>query len=283
MSSPEPPVSRARRRLGLELRTVRTLAGKSQAELAAALGRTQGVASRAENGHRVLSLADTQVWLTTVSADAETRERILTLTEAVHAETSRWSTAFGDKPHLQDVIADRDRESVTVRNFQPTVLPGLLQTVDYARVVIRLVDGQRYHVEGVDQAAALGRRIGKQEILREPGRTFQFIVAERLLHWEPEPGVLAPQLAQLIAAAQLEAVELAVLPATYAGSVPWHNFILRHPADGSAPYVMAELLHGAASIEDEESVGLYLGMWERLWEASVRGDAALDLIREAAA
>jgi transcriptional regulator with XRE-family HTH domain len=283
MSSPEQPVaSRARRRLGHELRTARTLAGLSQAELAKALDRTQGVVSRAEHGHRLLTIADTQTWLQAVRADGEVRERVLALTEAVHAETSLWSTIYGGRPHLQDVIGDQDRECAVVRNFQPTVLPGLLQTVDYARAVLRIADGQAYEVPGVDRAAALAGRIGRQELLREPGRKFQFVFVEGLLHREPEEGVLRGQLAQLATFAELETVELAVLPADYMGAMPWHNFILRHPANGEPPYVKAELLHGQAEVRDTDSVGIYLSLWDRLWEAAVRGDAALDLIQAAA-
>jgi transcriptional regulator with XRE-family HTH domain len=145
MSSPEQPQpSRARRRLGAELRTARTPAAISQAELAATLERTQGVVSRIENGHRLLSVAEAEAWLGVVGADEDTTERVLALTEAVHAETSLWSTVYGGRPHLQDVVGDRDRRCAVVRNFQPTVLPGLLQTVDYARAVLRIADGHNF-------------------------------------------------------------------------------------------------------------------------------------------
>jgi transcriptional regulator with XRE-family HTH domain len=284
MTSPERPTpSRARRRLGAELRTARTLAGLGQADLTKALERTQGVVSRVETGHRLLTVDETHAWLQAVRADEDTQDRILALTEAVHAETSLWSTVYGGRSHLQDVIGDMDRECAVVRNFQPTVLPGMLQTVDYARAVIRISDGQAYEVPGVDQVAALAGRIGRQELLREPGRQFQFVFVEGLLHREPQEGVLRAQLAQLITFSELETVELAVLPASYMGTMPWHNFILRHPANGEPPFARAELLHGQEEIRDVDSVGIYLGLWDRLWEASATGDAAVDMIRAAMA
>ena len=161
-----------------------------------------------------------------------------------------------------------------MQNFQPTVLPGLLQTADYARHVIQLAD----ITASMDHGAALAARIDRQSVLREPGRQFQFLIAQRLLRWEPALGVLAPQLAQLAAVAELENVELAVLPDMYAGALPWHNFVLRHPADGSPTYVATELLHGAQMITDLESVGIYQELWKRLWDAAAIGDAARQLI-----
>jgi transcriptional regulator with XRE-family HTH domain len=284
MSSPEALApSRARKRLGAELRTARTLAGMNQTQLGNVLDRTQGVVSRIEAGQRLLTIAETRAWLQAVRADEDTEDRVLALTEAVHAETSLWSNVYGGRAHLQDVIGDRDRQCTVVRNFQPTVLPGLLQTVDYARAVLRIADGQAYEVPGVDRAAALAGRIGRQEILREPGRTFQFVFVEGLLHKEPEAGVLRAQLNQLLTFAELDTVELAVLPASYMGTMPWHNFVLRHPAaDDGAPYVTAELLHGSQTVRDPDSVGVYRRLWDRLWEAAARGDDALAMIREAA-
>lgn len=278
----QPAPTRVRAQLALELRTARTLAGISQDALAQQIGRSQTFIARVERAERLLSHVDTVAALRALNAEPDVRDRVLALTEAAHADTN-WTTAFGDKAHLQDEVRDEDRASKLAQYFQPSVLPGYTQTVDYARAVLRIVDGQRYRVEGVDQAKALAARIERQALLRETGRVFQFLITERLLRWEPEPGVLAPQLAQLLAVTQLDAVEVAVLPDDYAGAVPWHNFLIRHPADGSPPYVNMELLHGPHPITRKADVDLYLSLWERMWQASAQGDDARIMIREAAA
>lgn len=278
---PEQTPTPVRRQLALELRTARTLAGVSQDEMARQLGRSQSLMARVERAERLLTRDDTATWLDVARADDDVRIRVLALTEGAHAERSRWETAFGGQAHLQTEIRDEDRLAAVVNNFQPTVLPGYLQTIDYAREAIRVADGQHYTVEGVDQQAALAARIERQSLLYETGRTFRFIVAEGLLYREPAPGLLAPQLAHMLRMTELEAVDLAVLPASYMGALPWHNFLIRHPADGSPPKVNMELLHGPCPIDREKDVAIYLELWDRLWEASARGDAALSLIREA--
>ncbi|MGD9530138.1 MAG: Scr1 family TA system antitoxin-like transcriptional regulator [Dehalococcoidia bacterium] len=131
--------------------------------------------------------------------------------------------------------------------------------------------------------AALAARIEHQGVLHDSGeREFEFLIAQRLLTWAPTPGVLGPQLAQLTAVAQLPHVQLAVLPDSHAGALAWHNFVVRHPADGGPAYVAAELIDGAHDVHDSDSVAVYLRVWSRMWDAAVRGDEALALIRAVA-
>jgi transcriptional regulator with XRE-family HTH domain len=272
---PDQP-SRVRLQLAAELQTARTLSGINQRDLATRLGISQSLVSRAERAERLLSRPDTLRWLRTTKARDDVRDRVLALTEAAHTETRTWADLLASQQHLQEQSRERNRTARLMQDFSPTVLPGLLQTADYARRIIPLADitGQ------IDHAASLAARIQRQSVLTDDAdRTFQFLIAERLLSWEPAPGVLSPQLAQLLAAAKLDTVDLAVLPDSYAGALPWHNFVLRYPADGSPAYVAAELVHGAQTIDDPESVQVYQELWSRMWEAAATGEDALDIIR----
>ncbi len=268
MHVPEP--SRVRRQLGAELEAARTLAGINQRALAARLSVSQSLVSRAENGTRLLPRPVVQAWLRTTSARPDVRERVLALTEAAHVDRT-WADQLADDRHLQDQERARETMAAVVRSFHPTVLPGLLQTADYVRHVIPLAD-----ISGrVDHTEALARRIVRQAVLREAGRRFDFLIAEHVLSWEPARGVLGPQLAQLAAALDLDAVRIGILPAGYAGAVPWHNFVITYPADGSPASVEAELIHGGQEVTDPESVGLYEALYDRMWEAAVTDEDAV--------
>lgn len=279
---PEKP-SLVRLQLARELQACRTLSGLNQRDLStrvrgAGAEVSQSLVSRVEGGTRLLPRPAVEAWLDVTRARADVRERVLALTEAAHTETRTWADVLAGDRHLQAEAGRKNAAAQLVQNFQPSVLPGLLQTADYARHVIPLAD-----ITGdVDHRAALAARIERQGILRDPGRRFAFLISERLLHWEPAPGVLGPQLAQLRAALELDAVDLAVLPATYAGAIPWHNFVVRYPADtDEPPYVEAELIHGPTVIREPEDVELYRGLWERLWGAAVTGDDAAAMLRDA--
>lgn len=266
--------SRVRLQLGAELQAARTLSGASQRPLAEQLGISQSLLARAERGQRVLDRPTTLALLQAVAATDTVRQRVLALTEAAHTETRTWAELRENDDQLQAQARERNAAAAIVRNWQPTVLPGLAQTADYARHVIPLADV----ADRFDHARQLAGRIERQDVLREPDRHFEFLIAERLLRWEPAPGVLAPQLAHLAAVAALPSVTLGVLPDDYAGAVPWHNFVLRVPADGSPAYVVAELIDGEHRITEPDSVLIYERLWKRLWSAAVVGDDAIELV-----
>lgn len=267
--------SPVRLQLGAELQSARTLAGYDQRALAARLGVSQALVSRAERGKRLLDRPTVTRWLREVKATAPVRERVLALSEGAHRDTRTWAEVLAEQNHLQERSKRQNAAATLVQLWQPTVLPGLLQTADYARHVIPLSD-----ITGrIDHGAALAARIDRQNVLREPGRRFAFLIAERLLRWEPAPGVLGPQLAHLRAAVELDAVDLAVLPDDYAGALPWHNFVIRHPADDTEPpYVSVELVEGPHEVRDTDSVAVYLALWQRLWDAAVTGPDVASLL-----
>jgi transcriptional regulator with XRE-family HTH domain len=259
----------ARRRT--ELQRLRDLAGISGRQMAACVGVSQPVMSRFDRGGPLLRMAAIRRWLDVCEADDETRARVLDLAEKAHGETKRWSELLADEAHLQGKEADYDRAATEIQIFQPTVLPGLVQTASYAQAVLQL--GR------TDVPAAVAARLKRQQLLDEPGRLFQFVIAERLLRWEPAPGALAGQPERLLALVERDAVEVAVLPdAAQPGVLVWHNFVIRRSSRGQ-PWVAAELLHGAQEIRAPESVLIYEQTWAKLLAAAARGDEARKLIR----
>lgn len=273
------PLSRVRLQLAAELQTARTLAGLNQRAMAAAVGVSQALVSRVEHGERLLSRPDSVKWLRAAKSSTEVRDRVLALVEAAHTATETWAQLFASQRHLQDVARDRAAEARLMQDYSPSWIPGLLQTADYARAIIPIAD-----VAGtIDHGAALAARIERQGILADPGeRTFHFVIAERVLRWAPAPGVLGPQMAQLLAAAKHPHVEIAVLPESFAGTLQVHNFVLRYLADTGSPYVEVELFDGRHDVHEAESVGIYLKVWRRMWDGAARGDHAAALIRAAA-
>jgi transcriptional regulator with XRE-family HTH domain len=247
-------------------------AGLSGRALADKVGVKQATISRVERGHTLPSIAMVKSWLAAVGADEPDRERVLELAEAVHGETRGWSELLGDAGHNQGEARRREIDAALARNFQPSVVPGLLQTPEYARAVLRL--GRTTNVE-----AAVAARIERQQALYDEGRKFQFLITEHVLRW-PVGGeeVLAAQRDRIVSLARLRSVELAVLPVVTTVVVPWHNFVVWDTADDGR-YVTTELFHGAQEVTDAESVAVYVEVWERLWAAAVHEDAAMELVR----
>jgi transcriptional regulator with XRE-family HTH domain len=268
-----------RARLGAELRAARTLANLTQRQLAARIEPSQATVTRVERGEVLLSRPVTVAWLEACDANADARARVLALTEAAHNETRPWADAIGgDTLHLQEVARRREADARVVRNYQTSLVPGLLQTAGYARQLLPLADP----TGAMDHAAALAARLERQQVLYEPDRRFEFLLEEMVLRWAPGPGVMRAQVDRLLSLATLETVELAVLPAARIGAMSWHSFMWWEPVDGP-PYVTTELLHGGQYVTDATAVASYETVWSQLWKAAVVGSDALDLIRRTAA
>lgn len=269
--------SRTRLQLGAELQTCRTLAGITQRALATSLDVSQSLVARVERGERLLSRPDIETWLSLVDAPADARDRIVALVEEAHTETRTWRDLLGGTPHLQDQVRQRESGIVLSLDHQFVLIPGLLQTPDYARATLPLFDPEGL----VDPTGHVATRIARQSVLRKPDCRFAFLIAERLLRWEPEPGVLETQLTQLAATARLAAVDIAILPEQHAGPLAELPFTIESPADGSSTRVLVELVHGAQIVTDPTDVGFYQRRWDALWSVAVTGDDAIAMIRAA--
>jgi transcriptional regulator with XRE-family HTH domain len=270
-------VSSVRLQLGGELRKLRKLAGLSQRHVVEALGSSQAAVSRMEHGETLLTRQQLETWLRLcgVADDHEVRDRVYAWAEAAHSETRPWRDMVpGDTPHLQGVAAERERSATLIRNHQLTWLPGLLQTADYARLIVEQTDPD----SELNTAAAVAARLQRQQILFEKGRRFEFLIGEGALLWAPEAGVMDAQRDRLLSLATLPNVEIAVLPALRTGTPAWHSFILFQAEDGSQ-FVTTELVFGGQEIADPDSVRRCAALWDRLWGAATHGDDATELIR----
>jgi len=97
---------------------------------------------------------------------ARQRRQLLELAEAAHGETRPWRELLHDDvTHLQHEAQHRERDAVAVSNYQPTIVPGLLQTPEYARAVLEL--GRTRDVD-----AAVATRIERQQLLHEESHRF---------------------------------------------------------------------------------------------------------------
>lgn len=263
-----------RERLRLELARLRTQSGIGGRAMGRAIGASQGTVSRIEQGVTLPSIPYVRRWLDAVEAagvDVD-RDRVLDLAEAAHAEIRGWAELLGDAGHAQDEAFDLEAHATRVRVFQPTVVPGLLQTPEYARAVFSIGRTR-------DVSAAVARRIERQQRLYEPGRRFVFLIAEQVLRW-PLGGeqVVAAQRDRIVSLSRLETVEVGVVPASSTSVAAWHNFILWE-CPGEPPRVTAELIDGEHDTSKDDAVAVYELVWQRLWDAAVVGDAAAELIR----
>jgi transcriptional regulator with XRE-family HTH domain len=173
-----------RQRLGRELRKLRKLAGLNGYQLAEHVGISQSKVSRIEAGSAVPTIREAEAWARAVGASDEVHANLIGMAEAALTEVETWRIALRHGlPNLQTDVRALEANARRISNFQPSLVPGLLQTAEYARRVFTLADV----VGGQDYAGAVAARMSRQEILFDEDRRFEFLVTEGALRWRLGP------------------------------------------------------------------------------------------------
>lgn len=271
MASPTP----AQMRLASLLRGLREGAGMSTYSLASRLGWSQAKVTRIENGRTKATAEDAEEWATAAGAPETVREELSRLAAAAWEEARSWYASHrGGLAARQQEMAGLERSAAGLRHFQPSVIPGLLQTESYARRVLTL--GDVTNKGGIDAAAT--SRMKRQDILREPGRTFDYVLTEGALRWRPGPKqMMTEQLGKLLATAALPGVTVSVIPFDREARTWYGQGFTIYEAD--PPVVLVEAYHKEEFIADPRDVGIYERVFELLRESALQGDAAADFAR----
>jgi transcriptional regulator with XRE-family HTH domain len=176
--APVPDPTIHRRRLRNELRKAREAAGYAQRDVAAEMDWSLSKLLRIETGAVSITTNDLKALLTHYGITDPVRVQTLVDVARAARERSPWS-AYKDlgPPEFISHLAYESAASV-VRNFEPLVVPGLLQTEEYAREVLGQFRGPDKRI--VDRLVDL--RLERQEILdREKPPSLHVIMDEAVL------------------------------------------------------------------------------------------------------
>lgn len=272
------PKQRRRQLLASELRRLRELAGRSGTGLAEAINISQPTLSRIERGARLPTVPEVRAWAAACGATQEQTTNLVQLTQDAYTEVESYSDALGDAKHLQGRAAEMEQAARTLRSFEPIIVPGLLQTAEYARRAIALSPGT------VDHAAALAARIDRQQILYSADRSFEFLMTEAAIRWPAGPmPVRVDQLERLVSLAARDNVRIGVLPIEHEPTaIGWHEFTIYEDVDDGHAYVHTELAHVMLTVNDPTDVEAYRTMYERLSMPALFDQDAINLIRSIA-
>ncbi|MQY05864.1 helix-turn-helix domain-containing protein [Actinomadura macrotermitis] len=274
----------SRFRLAAELRGLRELAGLSGRDLARLIDISQSQVSRIESGKSLPTLPQVREWAKAVGASPEARAWLLVTAETVRTESSPWPAALAGRPHLQDEIKEQEARTRESRCFQPSLVPGLLQTAEYARRVFEICREIVYNGEGL--AAAVAGRLDRQLALYDPERRFQFLITESALRWRP--GSVPAQLAQLDRIASLstlENVSIGLIPLRVPALTYFsHGFVIfaEDEEREQDAFVTLETIHANTVVHDPEDIRLYEDRWSLLRQMAVFDEEARTFLAEIA-
>jgi transcriptional regulator with XRE-family HTH domain len=271
-----------RRKLGTELRALRTGAGLTSGEAARLVGWHQSKVSRIETGSSGVKPADVRLLLDAYGvADAQLRELLLVLAGSDEgAGRHHWWHAYRGvlPPTYRDFISLESQASA-MRTLETSVVPGLLQTPEYARAVTRAAVG------GLDDErldALVEVRLARQDVLRsDPPLELSAILDEAVLHREiGGPDVMARQRRRLMEAARLPQVRLQVLPFTAGAHVgitgPFVIFSFSSTSD--LDVVVLDHLTSSLYLERKEDLQAYTEAFNTLRIHALSPEDSLDYL-----
>ncbi|MCI2420407.1 helix-turn-helix domain-containing protein [Saccharopolyspora sp. K220] len=196
------------RGLGAELRQLRNQIGYKQEDVATRLGLSKATMSRVENGTKAVTEADVSAILAILGVTGEDRERLLKLARE-QDQPGWWETGIPGLPKQLTGLLEFERDANQICCLDMILVPGLLQTSDYARAVMR-----GSGVEPADIEARVAIRIGRQEILTKPNAVgFRaFVDAGVLRRVVGGPQVMAKQLRHVAKMARRRNVTVQAIP-----------------------------------------------------------------------
>lgn len=270
-----PSVHEARSALGKRLRELRREAGLTGTQLAESLSWVQSKVSKIETARQTPSENDIRAWTSATGSESHTGELLMALRtlEAQHAEWQR-ILHLGLQPH-QSKLSELDAKTRVFRVFESTVVPGLLQTAEYAQA--RLAQGVILYNASNDIGQAVQARMKRQELLYRSDKRFHFVMTEAALRLRLcEPRAMLAQLDRLVALSALPNVRLGIIASDTQYVVgPWHGFWLR-----DNERVLVETFSAELNLVQPPEIALYSKIFEYFATMASYGRTARKIITD---
>jgi transcriptional regulator with XRE-family HTH domain len=273
-----------RRLLGAELRRLREAAGFALDDAARILECDRSKISRIETGHRGVRPKELRELLAEYGVEEKRRYALADL--ARQAGRRGWWQDYGDvlaEPFRDFISMEASAESMWTHDTN--VVPGLLQTEDYARALATAAlpgESARHHDRLIAVHLSRQRQLTRAD---DPPR-YSAVVSEAVLrHMVGGPKVLKAQLEWLLTAGStLPNVTVRVLPFTAgATAAPAGTFVLlRFPEPAELGVVYLPGLTGGLFLEGPQDFERHGLAHERLRAAALSVQESADLIEAAA-
>jgi transcriptional regulator with XRE-family HTH domain len=254
------------RELGEGLRRAMQHAGLTGKDVARLLDLSPSWVSRLISGKRNVTAVQASAFLAVCRAPSAERERLLELCDEQH--TPGWFQQHGSRLPLQLVtLIDHENKAVAISSFVSTVMPGLLQTGDYTRALLK--EAGRVPVDEID--ARVAARLARQSLFsRDRPARFTFYLHEFVLRLPVGgPAVMIDQLQQLERMSLRPYLTLRVVPASLgAHAATAGSFTLMEFAEFK-PVVYLESETSSLFLEKPVEIAAYQDILESLAQTAL--------------
>jgi transcriptional regulator with XRE-family HTH domain len=275
-----------RRRLAAELRRLRERAGFIGEEVARRLEWSTSKVSRLERGQSGVKRTDLRRLLELYRVDPRRREELLALAEESQP-SGRLKAISARLPGEHAEFLNVEAEAESVWNWEPQIVPGLLQTEDYARAVMLGWHSMFTLPPSEVERRVEARRLRQQVLQRDPPLQLSVVMDESVLHRKlGEAAVMRAQLEHIVEVSRLPNIRVRILPLknnppVTTGAFTYVKFPQLHDVPLS-DIVTFEHLTGTDQIEDQDETFKYGVAFQALEDNSLGLDESREkLIRVA--
>lgn len=264
--SERPSPTIRRRRLGAELRRRRETAGVTIEAVAERLECSASKISRIETGHTSATPRDVRDLLEIYGVLGIEAEELVQI--AREARQKGWWHPYSAV--LTGAYVGLEAAAKSVRAYEQQVVPGLLQTEEYAKAMIRAA---RPDITDDEVERRVRVRMGRQSLLTQDDPVDLWVVLDEAVVSRPVGGdaVMRAQLARLVEATDLPNVTLQVLPfdtGAHAG-MDGTFAVLDFPEPGDPDVVYAENATGGLFLEKTEELRKYIFIFNHIRAAAL--------------
>ncbi|WP_156754848.1 helix-turn-helix domain-containing protein [Actinokineospora pegani] len=199
------------RTVAAELRKFRESRGLSCAEVGEKLGASASKISRMETGHSGLQVEDVAALLGFYEVSAKKRTELLDLLK--RGDQKGWWERQANLPSIWRAVIDFENKATRIQNYEPLIVPGLLQTDEYAAALLR---GTEPTLSGAELDNLVATRMARHSLLighRAP--QYVACIHESALRIPVGgPSVMVRQLRRLIDLGERANITIRVVPAS---------------------------------------------------------------------
>jgi transcriptional regulator with XRE-family HTH domain len=266
----KPPQARDRA-LGAQLKAIRTQQTDLSLESAAEeLRWSSATMSRIENGKRHISAEDVASILAVYRVPVDQRDAIVRRAKAID-EPGWWSRPLPGVPDELGVLASYEAEANALTDWSVNIIPGLLQTYEYAKAYMLDEGASAEDIEMVWMA-----RLRRQQIV--PKVEYTAFIGEAAIRTPfGGGGVLTAQLKHLVEMTK-RGLGVRVIPEHTPRAGLYHSWFLLEFPD-SPPIAHIELLRGGMFLHDPE-VERYVAQQIKLHKIALSTAETRDILKK---
>ncbi|MEU7408142.1 helix-turn-helix transcriptional regulator [Streptomyces sp. NPDC042638] len=267
--------------LGRRLLDLRERAGLKREEAARVLRVAPATVRRMEMAEVSLKIPYLQLLLKAYGVPDDEAEAFVQLAE--EANRPGWWQRFHDiLPNWFSMYVSLEGAAGLIRSYEPHFVPGLLQTEDYARAVLKSGAVGQTSPEDIERHVAL--RMQRQTLLTRPDAPRFWAVMDETALRRPVggPEVMRAQIDKLLEATKLSHVTLQVAPFAN-GPHPgtYGPFVLFRFAMSELPdMVYSEYLTGAVYLDARTEVATHLEVMDRMAAQAATAQRTKEILRD---